>query len=100
MADTAVFDDLGKLERALAEVERLNQKLKTTQRLLANRENDLDEVLDAMRPFAALADVCDHFKRLPDQTICSWRIAGERQRGPTADDCRNARTVLNAMRRQ
>lgn len=82
------------------EIGRLKERVRTLQRLLSEREKDVSEILDAIRPFAALADICDHFKRMPDQTICSWRIAGERHRGPTADDCRNARTVLNAMERR
>jgi hypothetical protein len=100
MTETILVDvEKLKLAQVLTEIDRVNLKVKTLQRILSNREKDLAEVLDALRPFAALANVCDHFKRLPDQTICSWRIAGEHQRGPTADDCRNARTVINAIER-
>ena len=98
MADAA-FDDLRKLEISLAENDRLRRQITSLQQLLNNQRRDLIELAEALRPFAELADVCDYFKRLPDQTICSWRIAGERQCGPTADDCRNARSVLKAMER-
>lgn len=58
---------------------------------------ELADAKEALKPFAALAEVCDHFDRKPDYTICSWRIAGTRHYGPTADDCRNARRIVGGV---
>lgn len=55
---------------------------------------ELADVKEALKPFAALADVCDYFKKLPNEQICSWRIKGERHKGPTASDCREARRIV------
>lgn len=55
---------------------------------------ELAEAKDALKPFAALADICDHFDRKPDTPICSWRVSGQRGFGPTADDCRAARRIV------
>ena len=53
-----------------------------------------NDAIAALKPFATVADACDYFKNLPGHHICSWRIKGERIYGPTADDCRHARTIV------
>jgi hypothetical protein len=58
----------------------------------------ISDAVKLLRPFALLAEICDHFKHLPGKEICSWRIDGERRKGPTADDCRKARDFLNKIR--
>ncbi len=58
---------------------------------------ELADAKEALRPFAELADVCDHFTKMPDERICSWRIAGERKNGPTADDCRRAKRAYGSL---
>jgi hypothetical protein len=55
---------------------------------------ELADAKEALKPFAELADVCDYFDKKPDEQICSWRINGKRQKGPTADDCRRARQIV------
>jgi hypothetical protein len=74
---------------------------KTVQAVSAVREKRLAELVErnaelirALQPFAELADICDHFRKPDDVAICSWRIAGERHRGPTAGDCRKARDAI------
>ena len=73
----------------------------TVRAIAAVREKRLAEVIAqnaelvrALQPFAALADVCDHVRKSDDVAIYSWHIAGERQRGPTAGDCRKAREAI------
>ena len=55
----------------------------------------IDELKRALRPFADLASVCDHFRKEDAVSICSWRISGETHRGPTAGDCRKAKSALD-----
>lgn len=61
---------------------------------VAQLREHVDELKRAIAPFAALADVCDHFKREDAVAICSWRIGGEYRRGPTAGECRKANAAL------
>ena len=63
-------------------------------RAKASHDSAKAELLKALAPFAALAAVCDHFRRDDDYPICSWRIGGERKQGPTAADCRKAREAI------
>lgn len=56
----------------------------------------LMDVLEVLAPFAALAEVCDHFHKDNVSPICSWRIDGHRRLGPTVGDVRKARDVLLA----
>jgi hypothetical protein len=63
-------------------------------RTLRDVEAENAELREALAPFARLADVCDHFKKQADETICSWRIEGKRRYGPTVEDCRRARQAL------
>jgi hypothetical protein len=86
---------------AAAEIERLQLQLEATQHALKLQALNIGiqrrEAVKLLSPFGRLAEVCDHFKRLPDQEICSWRIVGKRTKGPTADDCRAARDFLNQV---
>jgi hypothetical protein len=52
------------------------------------------ELLRALEPIAALADICDYFHKEDATAICRWRKGGEPQRGPTAGDCRKARDAI------
>jgi hypothetical protein len=55
---------------------------------------ELADAKVALKPFAELAPICDHFKKTPGEQICSWRINGKRHKGPTVADCHEARRVL------
>lgn len=55
---------------------------------------DLEDAKEALKPFAELAPICEHFKKTPGEQICSWRIGGKRYWGPTVADCIEARRVL------
>lgn len=86
---------------AAAEIERLRAQLQGAQQALKlqaiNSGIQLREAVKLLSPLGRLAEVCDHFKRMPDQEICSWRIGGKSRKGPTADDCRAARDFLNQV---
>lgn len=89
---------------AAAEVERLNADLAlcraerdaadqvsmTARRFVTAMEARLNEVIDLLRPLAAVGAVCDHFNHPDNKTICTWTIKGERRFGPTAGECRAA----------
>jgi hypothetical protein len=81
-------------EKLEAEVARLKAQLFEAQQAILKEGLGRNDAVEALRPFAALGDVCDRFKKLPDQSICSWTEDGARRHGPTADDCRHARTIV------
>lgn len=91
------WDELAQKNAMIADLK--SQLFEARQAILAEglARND---AIEALRPFAALADICDHFSKLPGQAICSWRIKGERHHGPTADDCRHARNIVLAAKRK
>jgi hypothetical protein len=62
----------------------------------AETQPHLIEVMTALAPFAALADVCNHFNKPDELPICSWRIDGQRTTGPTVGHVRKAHDVLLA----
>jgi hypothetical protein len=54
----------------------------------------VDALLDALKPFAQLADICDHFNHPNERRICHARISGYPTSAPTAGDCRAARAAI------
>jgi hypothetical protein len=57
----------------------------------------VEKLLEVLAPFAALADVCRHFRKDDATAICRWRIAGEPYRGPTVAQVKKAREVFDAV---
>jgi hypothetical protein len=55
-----------------------------------------DVMMKALKPFAELADVCDHFSHTDSRRMCKVTIGGIPQDGPTAGDCRAARAAILA----
>lgn len=54
---------------------------------------ELAAVKEALKPFAELADVCDHFNHPDSRLMCRVTIDGVSHPGPTAGDCRRARQI-------
>ena len=57
----------------------------------------LAEAIDLLRPFAKLAEVCDHFNHPDGKPMCSYAKDGVRWNGPSAADCRKARDFIQSM---
>ena len=83
-------------KRIEALVDRSNQALLDASRL-DRQQRLLTEAIALLRPFAALALICDHFNRGQEVSICSWRIAGDRHQGPTARNCRDAHDFVESF---
>lgn len=80
-----------------AERDAADQVSLTARRYVGAMQARLNEVIDLLRPLAALSPVCDHFNHPQNKTICSWTVKGERQTGPTAADCRAAHDFIQAI---
>lgn len=81
-------------EVGMSDVDKLRAFITAQKRIIALQDEMLSEALLILKPFAALGDICDHFNRAPDRTICNWKIGGVQESGPTARECRAARDFL------
>lgn len=54
-----------------------------------------DKLLAALKPFAELADICDHFNHPDSRRVCKVTIGGVAHDGPTAGECRAAREAYS-----
>lgn len=86
-----MMDEAGDLR---SEIAQLKAELREARQAILKEGMARNDAVAALKPFAEVADACDYFKNLPGHHICSWRIKGERVYGPTADDCRHARTIV------
>jgi len=57
---------------------------------------ELDAAKEALRPFAELADICDHFRHNDNRSVCKATIQGVPHVPATAGDCRRARAVYGS----
>jgi len=59
---------------------------------------ELDAAKEALRPFAELADICDHFRHDDNRSVCKATIKGVPHVPATAGDCRRARAVYGSTK--
>lgn len=84
-AYAAAYDGLMRAKEAYrAEAHRLGRELAAAK--------------EALRPFAELADICDHFRHPDDRRVCKATINGVPHIPATAGDCRRARAVYGSTK--
>jgi hypothetical protein len=62
------------------------------------RSDIAERMAEALKPFAQLADICDHFGHDDSKRICRVTIKGVPQLVASAGECRAARSALSAFR--